>query len=279
MIRAGHSAPAQPLGWAGFWQCDTIMSATGLGSYTSLVLDAFGRPNVAFYDANLGRPYHAVRIGSGGNCGPTNDWYCTSSYMDDLDTGRSVSLYVESDGSPHMAYIDATMQRMIHAGFVGEGGNCGFSLLTLRFEWSCSVIDNFIGDVGAGRTVAIVGDSDGIPMIAYRDASSSLGPSVLMLAKFWTHEPLWMLNCGPWSTLLGSFTWFCTTLDGGGAYQEEAASVAISFESGAVAVAYHEQDTYAFPEEGNLKINLKQIPFFADGFETGDLSRWSSFAP
>jgi hypothetical protein len=260
---------------AGLWQCDTILNAPGLGSYTSVALNASGALNVAFYDPINGRPHHAVRVGSGGNCGPSNSWYCRSPFINSHDTGLSTSLFVESDGTPHLAYVDATTQALVYASYVGSDGTCGFSSISLQFEWWCSVIDPEIGNVGTGRTVALAGDSAGNPMIAYRDASSTVGPAVLKFAKFWTDEQTWMLNCGPWSTLLGAYTWSCTTIDGGGAYQDEAASVAISYESDAVAVAYHEEDTYAYPEEGNLKINLKHIPFFADGFETGDLSRWS----
>ena len=242
---------------AGFWQCDTIMSATGLGSYTSLVLDAFGRPNVAFYDANLGRPYHAVRIGSGGNCGPTNSWYCRSPYINTHDTGKSISVFVESSGTPHVAYVDATTQEMVYASYVGSAGNCGFSSVTSQFEWRCDVIDDEIGNVGTGRTVAMTGDASGEPMIAYRDASSDMGAAMLYFAQPYQAAPAGAVpNCGPIDLF---YTWYCRVLDIGGTYQEEAAAVAIASNAEGVAIAYHELDTYAFPEEGNLKVNLQQI--------------------
>jgi hypothetical protein len=262
---------------AGLWQCDSIMNATGLGSYTSIVVDAFGRPNVAFYDENLGRPYHAVRIGSGGNCGPSNSWFCTSPYSDLRDTGRSTSLFVESDGTPHMAYVDATAgetNTLIYASYVAVSGNCGFSNLTFQFEWQCDVIDNYLGAVGVGRTVALVGDSAGEPMIAYRDASSMVDPSVLTFAQPQHAAPPGVApNCGPSNPIL---SWVCTIIDHGGLYQEEAAAVAIASNAAGMAIAYHERDTYVFPVEGNLKVNLQLIPFFADGFESGNLSAWSS---
>ena len=63
--------------------------------------------------------------------------------------------------------------------YVGVNGNCGFSSSTSHFEWQCDVIDDDIGDVGTGRTVAITGDPSGAPMIAFRDASSDFGATVL----------------------------------------------------------------------------------------------------
>ncbi len=259
---------------AGLWQCDTIMNAQGLGAYTSVAIDDFGRPNVAFYDADAGRPYHAVRIGSGGTCGPGNSWYCLSPYINTHDAGKSISAFIEPDGTPHVAYVDDTTDEMVYASYVGSSGNCGFSSITLQFEWQCDVIDDEIGPVGDGRTVAIVGDAAGEPMIAYRDASDPIGPPVLMFAQPYHVAPAGAVpNCGPIDLF---YTWNCTMVDNAGAYQEEAAAVAMAFDVNGVAIAYHELDTYAFPSEGNLKVIVHSIPFFADGFETGDLSRWSS---
>ncbi len=262
---------------AGYWQCDTILNAPGLGSYTSIALNAAGALNVAFYDATNGRPYHAVRVGSGGNCGPSNSWYCRSPYINTHDTGRSISAFVESDGTPHVAYIDDTTDEMVYASYVGSSGNCGFSSISSQFEWQCDVIDDNIGPVGAGRTVAITADAADEPMIAYRDASSMVGPSVLMFAQpYHVAPPGAVPNCGPISMI---YTWSCSMLDNAGAYQEEAAAVAIASNSFGRAIAYHELDTYAFPEEGNLKVAVDIFPFFADGFETGNVSGWSSSTP
>jgi hypothetical protein len=262
---------------AGYWQCDTILNATGLGSYTSVALNAAGALNVAFYDSINGRPYLATRVGSGGNCGPSSSWYCRSPFINTHDTGRSISAFVESDGTPHVAYVDATTQEMVYASFVGSNGNCGFSGVSTQFEWQCDVIDDDIGSVGTGRTVAITGDADGEPMIAYRDASSMVAPPVLMFAQPYHAAPAGAVpNCGPISMI---HTWSCSMLDNAGTYQEEAAAVAIASNADGLAVAYHELDTYAMPEEGNLKVNMQLSPFFADGFESGNLSAWSSTVP
>ena len=43
-----------------------------------------------------------------------------------------------------------------------------------------------------------------------------------------------------------------------------------------VTIAYHELDTFAFPNEGNLKVHWNRLLLFNDGFESADMSRWSA---
>lgn len=264
-------------GEAGKWQCDSILSSEGIGEYTALVFDGAGRPHIAFYDTFTGYPYYAARIGSGGNCGPGNAWICRSSYINTHDSGQSIAVFVEPDATPHLAYVDLTTEELIYAAYVGTGGNCGYSGVSLAWEWQCDVIDDEIGVVGSGRTVAIAGDVDNVPMIAYRDSSSDLGASVLRFAQPYFAAPAGSVpNCGPIDLF---YTWVCTVLDNGGEYQEEAAAVAMFSSAAGVAIAYHELDTFAFPNEGNLKVHWNRLLLFNDGFESADMSRWSANLP
>ncbi len=264
-------------GEAGRWQCDSILSSEGIGDYTAIAFDGSGRPHIAFYDPVTGYPYYAVRIGSGGNCGPANAWLCRSSYINGYDTGRSISVFVEPDATPHLAYVDLTSEALIYAVYVGTGGNCGWSGVSLAFEYRCDVIDDEIGLVGSGRTVAIVGDVNNEPMIAYRDSSSALGAPMLMMAQpYFAAPPGAVPNCGPVDLF---YTWVCTALDIGSDVQEEAAAVAMFSNATGVAIAYHELDTYAFPSEGNLKVHWNALLLFSDGFESADMSRWSAHLP
>ena len=264
-------------GETGRWQCDSILSSEGIGDYTAIDFDSSGRPHIAFYDPVTGYPHYAVRIGSGGNCGPANAWLCRSSYLNSHDTGRSISVFVEPDATPHLAYVDVTSEALIYATYVGSGGNCGWSGVSLAFAYQCDVIDDEIGLVGSGRTVAIAGDVNNVPIIAYRDASSDLGAAMLMMAQPYFAAPAGAVpNCGPVDLF---YTWVCTVLDNGGAYQDEAAAVAMHSNASGVAIAYHELDDYAYPSEGNLKVSWNQLLIFADGFESASASRWSAHVP
>ena len=291
------STPAGNCGQAPYynqWYCMTIVSGEGVGEHSSVVTDfsvapmapisSLGgrRPSVAYYDSSLGEPWLATMVGAGGsgNCGPSNSWFCTSASIDLHDAGRSVSVMVEPYGAPHMAFLDATTADLVYASYVGYGGDCGCSILWMDCLWRCRVIEN-VGQVGAGRTVALAADQDGQPMIAYRDASGDPGPPVLRFAQPRAAAPAGAVpNCGPLSGgPIPLPTWVCTTLDAGGAYAHEGAAVAIDSHLGGTAIAYHELDTYTFPEEGALKVLLQLTPYFADGFESGDTGAWSATFP
>lgn len=263
---------------AGLWQCHSVLAAPGIGAGTDIVVDGLGRPQIAFYDPTTGYPYHAVKIGSGGNCGPSNDWYCRSAYINTHDCGHSISLIAEADGTPHLAFVDQTSNDLVYASYLGTGGNCGFSSSSMQFEWQCDVIDDNIGPVGfSGRIVALAADATGAPLIAYRDASDDLAPSQLRFAVPYYAAPASAVpNCGPIDLL---YTWVCASMDGGGSYLDEGAAVAIASNSAGTTIAYHELDSYPFPVEGNLKVMLQLTPFFADGFETGNMNAWSSHVP
>lgn len=264
-------------GEVGKWQCDTILSSEGIGDYTAIAFDGEGRPHIAFYDPVAGYPYYAVRIGTGGTCGPGNAWLCRSSFINTHDTGQSIALFVEPDATPHLAYVDLTTEELIYAAYVGSAGNCGFSSVSLEWEWQCDVIDEAIGVVGSGRTVAIAGDVHGAPMIAYRDASSDVSAPKLMFAQPYYAAPATAVpNCGPIDLF---YTWVCTVLDLGSDVQEEAAAVAMHSSAAGVTIAYHELDTYAFPAEGNLKVKWSPSLIFVDGFESANWSRWSMTVP
>jgi hypothetical protein len=197
---------------------------------------------------------------------------CRSLELAGFDTGRSTSLFVEPDGSPHLAYVNVTTHELVHSTYVGSGGNCGFSSLTMQWEWQCDVIDDDIGPVGTGRTVAIAGDPGGYPMIAYQDVSDDLAPASLRFAQPYEVAPLGSVqNCGPF------YTWVCRMLDNGGSWVDEGAALAMASDATGSTVAYYEADSYHL--KGNLKIQWIEYPLFEDGFETGGLGHWSGAVP
>ncbi|MFL7893879.1 MAG: hypothetical protein ACK2UM_07295 [Anaerolineales bacterium] len=243
------------------WQCDVIHNAEGVGQYTSIDLDDDDHPSIAYYDAVNGYPLVAAYVGSGGSCGPGNSWYCRPVSHATKDIGKYVSLAVEDSGLPHLAYYNTTDQTLEYAKFVGTGGNCGFSSVSLQFEWQCDEIE----DMGTSLTsmgLSMALDNQGYPMIAYQDTSEDLAPAAL---KFATPGSAYGLvpgetNCGPGMLF---YTWYCGFVDGGGSYTDEGGSVSLAFNpAGLATIAYFELDTYAYPNEGNLKVAYQQMRQF-----------------
>ena len=244
---------------AGDWQCDVIYNDEGVGMYASLDLDGDDDPSIAFYDADMGEPWVAQYVGSVGNCGPGYSWYCLSvaNAFSGADTGKYISLYVEDNGAPHIAYHNATEGTLEYAEWVGSGGNCGAG--SKPYEWQCDMID----DTGISLTsmgVSVAMDDAGYPIIAYQKVSH-LDPALLKVAR--PHvalDPNTVPNCGPEDLFL---TWYCDTIDRGGAYTDEAGSASIAVNSAGLAtIAYHELDSYAYPTEGNLKVAYQRLQVF-----------------
>jgi hypothetical protein len=214
----------------------------------------------------------AQYIGSGGNCGPGNSWYCRRVHQPALDTGKYVSLYVEDSGLAHIAYHNATNGTLEYAEWVGSGGNCGFSSISMQWEWQCDEID----DMGTSLTsmgVALAEDGAGYPIIAYQDGSDDQAPVALQVAR--PHvalDPNTVPNCGSQDLFL---TWYCECIDGGGSYTDEAGSVSLAVNSaGLVTIAYHELYSYQFPPEGNLKVAYQRFNRHTpEGFHQRDFHR------
>jgi hypothetical protein len=246
---------------AGDWQCDVIYNDDGVGMYASLDLDGDDDPSIAFYDADNGYPWVAQYSGSGGNCGPGNSWYCRSVHQPTLDTGTSVSLYVEDSGLAHIAYHNVTSGTLEYAEWVGSGGNCGFNSVSTQWEWQCDEIDDTGTSTFSPMGVSLAEDGAGYPIIAYQDGSDPMAPAALKVAR--PHaalDPNTVPNCGPQDLFL---TWYCESIDGGGAYTDEAGSVSVAVNSAGLAtIAYHELDSYPYPVEGNLKVAYQRLQVF-----------------
>jgi hypothetical protein len=224
--------------------------------YTSIDVDADDEPSIAYYDSANDNPLVASYVGSGGTCGPGNSWYCRRVHQPGLDTGQYVSLAVEANGRPHIAYYNKTSEKLEYAKWVGTGGNCGFSN-----TWQCDEIED-MGTSLKPMGLSLALDKNGYPMIAYQDTSDILAPAALKIA--FPGAALGLVpgetNCGPETPFS---TWYCGIIDGGGSYTDEGGSVSIVFSSSGLAtIAYTELDSYAFPTEGNLKIAYQRRQLF-----------------
>ncbi len=263
--------------YSGDWNCETVDMGVGLGTYISLDTDEIydaagrGRPSIAYYDSNLGRAKVAQRIpGATGTCAVANQWLCDSVLIAGRDTGTSTSLYLSASGTPHLAFLDSTLDELIYAKFVYSGGNCGSS--AGGYPWQCDEIDLDVGLVGTTRTIDIVADPNGKPAIVYRDESSTYASGAVKIAQPLSAAPAGSVgNCGP------GLTWVCTTLDVGGIGREEGTGVAIASNEEGMAIANREY--WLMSSEGNLKVMRYFFPLFADGFESGNTTAWTSVSP
>jgi len=144
----------------GAWQCVTVDSGGKVGKYTSLAIDFSGRPHISYYDDTNKDLKHAVRVGSGGNCGG-GAWQCET--VDSAgDVGEHASLAIGQDGRPRIAYHDETNENL---NFAMRLSACGEPAGT----WVTMAVDE-VGDVGEDNSIAL--KSDDTPCISYNDEHS-----------------------------------------------------------------------------------------------------------
>jgi hypothetical protein len=262
---------------SGFWQCDVIFNDEGVGQYADITVHDWEYASIAFFDGDRGHPIVAMYHGPGGHCGPQNEWVCRSVEQAGHTTGRFLSLYVEDTNVPHLAYYNDTDDSLEYATYVGDGGNCGFSSVSMQWEWQCDWID----DIGSSITtlgIDIEEDENGYPIIAYQDVPMPIGPAALKIARpyaatDWNPTP----NCGPIDLF---HTWVCEMMDGGDSNRDEADVVSIAIDKhGDAVVAYRELNSYPFPAEGSIKVARESSLIFEHGFDSGDFSGWSSVGP
>ena len=126
------------------------------GLSTSFKFAPDGIPHIAYYyDYRFGdqQVRYVSYVGSGGNCGEgseLNKWQCVM-----VKYGPSVGQYPSLDftpgGSPHIAFYDGNLLRLLVARHPTPGGNCG----ELIFRWLCEVVDAPV-DADVGKYVSFV---------------------------------------------------------------------------------------------------------------------------
>ena len=231
----------------GKWQCDAIKGGEGVGQYASLALDGAGNRHIAYYDGGNGYLWYASSF-IGTNCGPGNTWIC---YPIDggNDVGQYASLYVDNGNDFHIAYYDATTDKLKYAFDKGSGGNCG-----LLGSAQCDTID----DMPAGSHPLGVSMAEfyaGYPIIAYQSKNGDLNvarPAAVVPGK--------LLNCGP--TAQGS-TWYCETIDPGNSLGPVINGDFVSIDlssSGLATIAYYNH--FGVSKIGKLKVAYQRFQGF-----------------
>lgn len=239
---------------AGLWECETVDSGPNMGKYTSLDFNEDAGVFIAYYDGEADDLKYAYYAGIG-NCGSGNTWYCTTlDGTDGSDVGKFISLHApdSADDELQFAYYDTTHGELKYAVLVeGGGGNYAAG------AFQCDAIESIgTGLVQAGISLAV--DGDGVPIIAYMDASEAWEASTLKVAQ--PAYPLGLLygNCGPETPFA---TWQCTAIDSGNPHEDEAAYASIALHpNGLAMIAYSEHedifDTY------DLKIAYQRARIF-----------------
>jgi len=206
------------------WECNVIESGNGAGKYPSLDLDAGDTPHIAYYNSGDGQLRYAHFVGSGGNCGPADDWQCDAIEtittpdetthpiaLDAIGVGSTIKIayntvisetpvlkYADSTPGacgpvngwtcvqiaenvtgvaiaadqivPRIAYHD-TSGRLKIAYPMKNYGNCGLAPDGKR-NWQCNILDaNGADDTGDSPAIAL--NSDGLAVIAYRNATDN----------------------------------------------------------------------------------------------------------
>ncbi len=160
------------------WQCDTAVAVYqnhDIAQSVSLDLDGADRPHIAYSTLALLGGFdlrYARFIGSGANCGPGGSWQCDM--IDSGGGGPDVSLRVSKGpiAIPRIAYYDFGSGRVslrLATRLLGGGGYCGPSN-----TWECDAID-WMWDSPGFRGIALAEDSQGYPVIAYRDLDAPGG--------------------------------------------------------------------------------------------------------
>jgi hypothetical protein len=139
---------------------DPDMDGDDVGLYSWLALDLLDRPHVAYFDRTNGRLKYAMRSGEG--------WeVVTVPRRNDNDhvVGRSCSLALDSDGLPHIAFLDETIGALKVARKSTEGR---WAIETVPLE---DPPEDWPGSLGGevGRTVSLVLDTKGREWIAFHD--------------------------------------------------------------------------------------------------------------
>jgi hypothetical protein len=233
---------------AGKWQCDTIKTGEGVGQYASLALDGAGNRHIAYYDGGNGDLWYASSS-IGTNCGPGNSWICYPVSAAN-DVGQYASLYVDNGNDFHIAYYDATTDKLEYAVDLGSGGNCG-----IFGSAQCDEIDSMqTGYHPLG--VSIAEDAAGYPIIAYQSEWGDLNVARPLAAL---GVPAGGGNCGPETPFS---TWYCETIDRYNwfvpARHGDYVSIALN-PSGLATIAYY---GFITSSDGNLKVSYQRFQVF-----------------
>jgi len=140
--------------WDGTAWRNAYIEYTGeVGRYASLALDGSDNPHIAYYNESSRQPRYAF-CDRGVGCLEAVNWTIEDVPEPAADAGAFTSLAVESNGTPHVAYYDATNRRLQYATKTGT--------------WQVETVDS----AGAYQYASLALDSFDRPAIAYHDGGA-----------------------------------------------------------------------------------------------------------
>jgi len=190
------------------WVKEYVDQPGDVGSHTSIAFDpGNGTPWISYYDDTNTALKVAHRVSSGGNCGLSNDWYCST-----VDSSGNVGMYSSIDVHPDdsslfnnrlvgVAYYDTSNSALKFA---------EYSCITLPCTWRIVTVQDaevYLGAPSYGQYTSLKYTANGNPRIAYY-TSNPLGSDAL---KFATEVDSGG-NCGEGDA---AEKWNCETVDSG----------------------------------------------------------------
>ena len=180
------------------WFKIAVDTAGNTGQYASVAIDRpTGFTYISYYDATEKELRMATYVGSGGNCGPDNDWSCET--VDSAgDVGKYSSIAIDQENrNVGIAYYDATNGNLKHA------YRCMFSICM----WVIQTIDKGIFPVSSTGLYTSLKYSGSYPRIAYYFCNPT-NVDALMVAYYVSSGG----NCG-YGNAAGK--WQCDTIQTG----------------------------------------------------------------
>jgi hypothetical protein len=187
---AYHVGSGGNCGIGNAWKCSTIDAteyAVGRFGSVHVPRNAQDKLQIAYYDATNGKLKYAQSVKGGkGNCGD-GDFYCT--FIDTMGYfyQADVSLAVDSNNYPMIAYTgkypqfsgSPTLKVAQPVGAPGaSNGNCGPPTINLTYSWKCTNIDKGSAYTDEAEYISIAFNPDGLAMIAYTELFMRGDPDV-----------------------------------------------------------------------------------------------------
>jgi hypothetical protein len=143
------------------WNMETADSGSAfLGWNTSLATYPGGYRYISYFDSTHSKLKFAYR-----DYDPVSQsWIWEIVEVDDAGSADT-SLALDSNGRPHISYVDETESDLLYTFYVGFGGNCGPSN-----SWRCLVADAGPNQVGWYSSIDL--DSADLPHFSYYDATA-----------------------------------------------------------------------------------------------------------
>jgi hypothetical protein len=215
------------------WFKDYVDQPGDVGAYASIAFDpGNGTPWISYYNRATTALRVAHYVGSGGNCGPADDWYCEI-----VDNTGSVGTYSSIDVHPDLGPYPLNTRRVGVAYYDAGNGALKFAEYSCfpTCAWNIVTVQDAADYMGApsyGQYASLKYNADGDPLIAfYANSTVTMIDDGLNYAYRVTSGG----NCGVGSA---AEKWQCDTVDSGDSVGQYA-SLDLSY-LGTAFIAYYD---------------------------------------